>query len=57
MNNSPHSYRLAEFVSGELNESEAAIVNKHVAECEECFTYLDQLWPISDLGSSSKRCF
>jgi len=46
----PHSYRLAEFVAGELNEIETAIVTQHVAECEACLTYLDQLWAISEFN-------
>lgn len=43
-NQTPHSYRLEEFVAGELTETEAAIVTQHVAECEPCLTYLDELW-------------
>lgn len=49
-NKAPHPYPLEEFVAGELNEKENNMVTQHVAECEACLTYLDELWANLDLN-------
>ena len=49
-NKTPHSYRLEEFVAGELNDTETAIITQHVADCEACLTYLDDLWAASEFS-------
>ncbi|MGB0387853.1 MAG: zf-HC2 domain-containing protein [Ardenticatenaceae bacterium] len=47
-NNAPHPYRLRAFADGELNNTEEAIVSKHVSECDACFAYVEEVWNRSE---------